>query len=159
MSEQYPDSELFDTYTIGDRSLRQWHYWLTHDADGTITGHLPSPSNRYGTTRYQCAWMAVAARIALTDAINPPDDLEASMHDLMSQAVNGEPALRELLLTHGESIPEDVWYLLDPITFTQGWPGQPARDGLDLDALILEDDELSEDAMSVFWRKDLGEDT
>lgn len=111
MPETEPQAEqsALDTYTIGDRSLRDWHRFLTTDKDGTYFGDQYSvPASRYGRTAADCAWYALAIECVYVDANGEPDDLEASLDYSMGLCVNDNDSVMQLLREHTHAIPIEV---------------------------------------------------
>jgi hypothetical protein len=110
MSEQLPSPETMDTYRLGERSLREWHKWLTTDPSGRDTGHLDTPGSRYGRTSTDCAWWAVAAQVVYSHAsgTDEMDELEVSVDWLQGLAVNDHEDIGTLVREWAWVLPSDL---------------------------------------------------
>lgn len=82
-----------EIHRLGDRSLGEWHRWLTHNEQGEFTGRDATPNSRYGDTGYEVAWWALAyelSYIELGGVHDSPEEYEAGVEAAMSAAVNDE---------------------------------------------------------------------
>lgn len=115
MSEQTPEQpETIHTYMLGDRSLADWHAWLTTDATtGEDTGHLQAPGSRYGRTSRDCAYWAVAAETVYAHANGVEDDLEGSFEFCMGLVVNDNVEIADMIREYLWVLPDDLKEQLD----------------------------------------------
>jgi hypothetical protein len=116
MSEQTPPAPTMETYTLGDRTLAEWHKWLTTDPRaGEDTGGLAAPGSRYGRTSRECGYFAIAAQVVYAHAngIESQEDLEASLDWLMGLAINSHEDIGILVREWDWVLPEDLREQLD----------------------------------------------
>lgn len=115
MSEQFPDSEdSLRTHQLFDRSLAEWHKWLTEDGEGEPTGYLATPCSRFGRNGDECAWWAVACAAIYEDANGDAGvEPELLIDGYMGDAVNDSDGVLELVRTYYYAIPECLKPLLE----------------------------------------------
>jgi len=100
-------------FTLNDRTLDEWHHWLTHDAEtGEDLGNLRAPCSRYGRNGAECAHVAIALEWITVHANGPSDDPEASLDYLMGLVVNDSDDPAELIASYGYALPEPLRWLL-----------------------------------------------
>jgi hypothetical protein len=107
-----PLPETMDTYMIGDRSLADWHQWLTTE-DGEDVGHFGTGGSRYGATASQCAYWAIAGEVVYVHSVGLPDDIQSSLDHAMGLAVNDSDAVGEMVRDNLWLIPNDLAEKLD----------------------------------------------
>lgn len=114
MTERLPDPESIDTYRLGERTLREWHDWLcTDQATGDPSGHIETPTSRYGTTAEDVAWWSVAAQCIYVESSGEPDNPEELATFMMGLAVNGHEDIEYMVIEHWQDIPTALQELLD----------------------------------------------
>lgn len=107
MSEQLPHSpESLGAFQLGDRSLADWHRWLTTDAEtGEDMGHLATPGSRYGRTSDRVAYWALAGGVVLEHANGEADETYEALEHFMGLAVNDDPSVAEVALDYWDILP------------------------------------------------------
>ena len=139
MSESAPDSpelstevDQLSTIISHDKSLADWHKWLTVDQrTGESHGHDAVPCSRYGDNGEECAWYAIACEVVYCEANgeNSDDDPKAGLDHYMSLAVNDHDDIATLLHEYDYTIPSalreklgtrlDIFNMLSPSYFEQ----------------------------------------
>lgn len=107
MSEHLPHSpDSLEAFQLGDRSLADWHRWLTTDAKtGEDTGHLATPGSRYGRTSDRVAYWALAGGVVLEHANGEADETSAALEHFMGLAVNDDPSVAEVVWDFWDILP------------------------------------------------------
>src|SRR5215207_1467653 len=114
MSELARRSSALETYTLGDRSLLDWHDYLTTDVEtGEPTGHLAVPSSRYGRIADETAWWAIAAQGAFTYASGVDSTNQEFLDYFMGLTVNDDPSVYGLVKEFKSVMPTELIDQLD----------------------------------------------
>lgn len=121
-----PDQENLETYQLGDRTLQQWHDWLTTDrTTGEPSGHLDAPGSRYGSTSDDCAWWAIAVECVYAESNGLPDEPEESMDFAMGLVVNDSSEVETMLRDRWFAVPDA---LKEKVELDLGFRYESARD-------------------------------
>jgi hypothetical protein len=117
MSERPPQPSVLETYIVDRRSLQGWHDWLLTDGKtGEYIGWDETPGSRYGSTRDECAWWAVAAHSTYTylqSAVGEHYEAAESVEIFMELAVNNDWKLVHLVREMQGVLPRELVDLLD----------------------------------------------
>jgi hypothetical protein len=102
---------------LGDRSLAQWHAYLTTDQrTGVWIGYQNVPRSRFGRTAEETAWWAIAAHAAYSYFTGQPWDVDEtydSMNYFMGLAANDNDSLGELVREFAKLLPHELIEQLD----------------------------------------------
>lgn len=123
MSESQRPPASLESLRFYDKSLAEWHAWLTGVHETVVgAGPLKRP-NRYGQTGGDCAYWAIACELIDVAAVGRSDDPEAEMLHLMRMALEDAPDLAVMVDECWDRLPaalleklgdrEDVRFLID----------------------------------------------
>ncbi|NQD42375.1 hypothetical protein [Glutamicibacter halophytocola] len=90
------------------KTVHEWHELVTSTPEGEPSGHLRTPSSRYGYTAEECGWWAVAALSIYEKHYGEPDEASLFLEFIMSQVVNDDEQVGGLIAEYQESIPEEI---------------------------------------------------
>lgn len=89
-------------------TVHEWHELVTSTPEGEPGGHLRTPSSRYGYTAEECGWWAVAALSIYEKHYGEPDEAALFLEFIMSQVVNDDEQVIDLISEYRDAIPEEV---------------------------------------------------
>jgi hypothetical protein len=118
MSEHAPapsESSELDTYRICDRSLNEWHTWLTTYPGGDPKQYERTPGSRYGRDANSAAWWAIAAHASYAYATGQgwsQPETEDNMNWFMGLAVNDDHSVVELVREFKHILPQELVFTL-----------------------------------------------
>ncbi len=109
-----PQRETIHTYMLGERSLHDWHAYLTTDRQtGTSTSSFRTMGNRYGYTAGEVAWWAVAAEAVYVHANGLNEEIQDSIDYCMGLVVNDNVEIADIVREYKWALPDDLVEQLD----------------------------------------------